>query len=96
MRFRRAGWTPPPLPTTTAFAYHEHRTSAEHDQYMASVHKVHAEVLRIVQSIVPDADLQLYGSCLSDLSLGKGADVDLSLRFQQAVDVKQQFESGLL
>lgn len=41
-----------------------------------------------------DAHLDVYGSCLSGLSLGKNADVDLSLSFSLGVKYKQEFDSG--
>lgn len=41
-----------------------------------------------------DARLDVYGSCLSGLSLGKNADVDLSLTFSEAIERKTDFEAG--
>ena len=41
-----------------------------------------------------DARLDVYGSCLSGLSLGKNADVDLSLTFSEAIERKMDFETG--
>ncbi len=41
-----------------------------------------------------DANLDVYGSCLSGLSLGKNADVDLSLTFSLGVEMKRNFEAG--
>ena len=43
-----------------------------------------------------DARLDVYGSCLSGLSLGKNADVDLSLTFSEAIEKKMDFEAGSL
>ncbi len=41
-----------------------------------------------------DARLDVYGSCLSGLSLGKNADVDLSLTFSEGIEKKLDFEAG--
>ncbi len=41
-----------------------------------------------------DARLDVYGSCLSGLSLGKNADVDLSLTFKEGIEKKIDFEAG--
>ena len=41
-----------------------------------------------------DARLDVYGSCLSGLSLGKNADVDLSLTFKEGIEKKNDFEAG--
>ena len=70
-------------------------------QYLISIEKLR---YRLEQKIrhgrgsgeFADARLDVYGSCLSGLSLGKNADVDLSLTFSEAVEKKNDFEAGYL
>ena len=42
----------------------------------------------------PKARVSIYGSCLSNLSLGKGADVDLSLWIPEADQLRTAFQIG--
>ena len=41
-----------------------------------------------------DAELVIYGSCLSGLSLGKSSDVDVSIHLPRALVAKEDFEAG--
>ena len=43
---------------------------------------------------IKDAELTIYGSCLSGLSLGKNSDVDVSIHLPGALVLKEDFEAG--
>lgn len=43
---------------------------------------------------IKDAELTIYGSCLSGLSLGKNSDVDVSIHLPSALALKEDFEAG--
>jgi DNA polymerase sigma len=66
----------------------------DHQAYTRSINILHEHLSKLIQQRFPDARLSVYGSCLSDLSLGKSSDVDLSLDFKRAREVKDQFEIG--
>lgn len=70
------------------------KDEAEHARYLKSIDTLHQRMDRLLKQRFPDARLSVYGSCLSDLSLGKAADVDLSLVLDAAVANKEGFESG--
>jgi hypothetical protein len=65
-------------------------------QYNSAVSKLRQKISDILQERFPDARISIYGSCLSDLSLGKGADVDLSLWMPKAEQLRNDFERGRL
>eukprot|EP00536_Pseudo-nitzschia_multiseries_P010065 jgi/Psemu1/202310/e_gw1.295.42.1 len=71
------------------------------EKYLISIEKLRSRIENRIQQgsnarKFRDARLEVYGSCLSGLSLGKNADVDLSLTLSEAVENKQQFEAGEL
>lgn len=65
-------------------------------QYDAAVRKVHLKISALLKERFPEARVSIYGSCLSNLSLGKGADVDLSLWIPKAEELQVGFEEGRL
>eukprot|EP00532_Pseudo-nitzschia_australis_P003489 CAMPEP_0168186530 /NCGR_PEP_ID=MMETSP0139_2-20121125/14490_1 /TAXON_ID=44445 /ORGANISM="Pseudo-nitzschia australis, Strain 10249 10 AB" /LENGTH=1085 /DNA_ID=CAMNT_0008108561 /DNA_START=23 /DNA_END=3281 /DNA_ORIENTATION=- len=70
-------------------------------KYLLSIEKLRRRIENRIRkgtyAKFKDARLEVYGSCLSGLSLGKNADVDLSLTFFcEAIDQKKQFEDGVL
>jgi hypothetical protein len=65
-------------------------------QYDAAVRKLHQKISDLLKERFPEARVSIYGSCLSDLSLGKGADVDLSLWLPKAEELRTDFEAGRL
>jgi DNA polymerase sigma len=67
-----------------------------HESYRKSIHKLHNRLTILLTKRFPNARLSIYGSCLSDLSLGKGSDVDLSLFLPEVDKLKTDFEQGNL
>jgi len=65
-----------------------------HDKYLQSIEKLRSVAETSIRQIYPDARVSLYGSCLSDLSLGKNADVDMSLHIPSVAECKAKFEAG--
>jgi senataxin/terminal uridylyltransferase len=65
-------------------------------QYLKAIDNLRERLEALLKEKFPDARLSVYGSCLSDLSLGKDADVDLSLHLQAAAEARAQFEDGTL
>jgi hypothetical protein len=65
-------------------------------QYDAAVRKLHQKISELLKERFPEARVSIYGSCLSNLSLGKGADVDLSLWLPRAEELRTDFEQGRL
>jgi len=71
------------------------------EKYLFSIEKLRSRIESRIQQgsharKFRYARLEVYGSCLSGLSLGKNADVDLSLTLSEAVENKLQFEAGEL
>jgi hypothetical protein len=66
----------------------------QHARYLASVTKLHDRINTVLKQKYPTARLSIYGSCLSDLSLAKSSDVDLSLYLDRAADIRKLFEKG--
>jgi len=69
-------------------------------KYLLSIERLRSRVEERIRKgydkTLKDAHLDVYGSCLSGLSLGKNADVDLSLTFSDAIEKKSEFDSGAL
>ncbi len=68
----------------------------KHQKYLAAIQKLHSTISESVRKVYPDAVLTIYGSCWSDLSLGKNSDVDLSLHLGESERLNKLFESGEL
>jgi hypothetical protein len=69
--------------------------STDNDQhYQRAVSKLHRRLSNILTKSFQGARLSVYGSCLSNLSLGAGSDVDLSLWIPAADDLKRGFDDG--
>ncbi len=65
-----------------------------HSKYEVAVKKLHQTISKLLKDRFPDARVSIYGSCLSNLSLGKGADVDLSLWLPKAEQLQTDFHEG--
>ena len=76
------------------FSLREDRNVEQHRLYQRAVTGLHAHVSKLIQHVFPRATLSIYGSCLSDLSLGKSSDVDISIYIEQAQQSKNAFENG--
>jgi len=63
-------------------------------QYKKAVRKIHQRLSNVLTSRFHGARLSIYGSCLSNLALGKGSDVDMSLWIPAADSLKKEFDSG--
>ncbi|GAX16538.1 terminal uridylyltransferase [Fistulifera solaris] len=72
------------------------KNEEKHQKYLAAIQKLHCTLSESVKRVYPDAVLTIYGSCLSDLSLGKNSDVDLSLHLGESERLNKLFESGEL
>lgn len=66
------------------------------DKYRSAVVKLHQRLTKLLTNRFPGARVSIYGSCLSNLSLGAGADVDLSLSIPSAEEMKKDFQQGKL
>jgi Cid1 family poly A polymerase len=62
--------------------------------YVKAIRKLHSDLSTLLTKRFPGARLSIYGSCLSDLSLGKNADVDLSLYIEELAYSKDEYEAG--
>lgn len=62
--------------------------------YKRSVNRLYEHLSKLLDKAYPNCSLSIYGSCLSDLSLGKSSDVDISIYISQAQRSKDDFESG--
>ena len=77
------------------FLERKHSDSPDkHKRYLDAIDNVHARLTKLLTSRFPKARLSIYGSCLSDLSLGQASDVDLSLWIPEAAKLKAGFEGG--
>jgi hypothetical protein len=65
-----------------------------HKAVSKAVSKLQQRLSNILTSRFHGARLSIYGSCLSNLSLGKGSDVDLSLWIPEADALKKGFNDG--
>lgn len=63
-------------------------------RYHTAVERLHQRLVKLLTDRFPNARVSIYGSCLSNLSLGKGADVDLSLWIPEAERLKTAFHDG--
>ncbi|KAL3912512.1 MAG: hypothetical protein SGILL_006851 [Bacillariaceae sp.] len=78
-------------------ASHRPAQSTDNDQhYQRAVSKLHRRLSNILTRAFQGARLSIYGSCLSNLSLGKGSDVDLSLWIPFADELKRDFDDGFI
>jgi hypothetical protein len=69
-------------------------TATTQHQYMKSVNKLHHRLSNILKARFRGAQVNIYGSCLSNLSLGKGSDVDVSLSIPDVQELKADFQHG--
>jgi DNA polymerase sigma len=71
------------------------KDEAVHDQYLKSIDNLRQRIQEICKSKVSkESAVSVYGSCQADLSLGKNADVDLSLHVEEAAELRRKFEAG--
>ena len=66
----------------------------QHTKYLQCIESLHTRLKKILTKRFPGSTLSVYGSCLSDLSLGKAADVDLSLHIPYLKYAKDSFGNG--
>ena len=66
----------------------------QHQEYLDAIQGLHRRLAELLAKRFPGSRLSIYGSCLSDLSLGKAADVDLSLHIPELAHAKVSYESG--
>lgn len=76
------------------FGVNQEKDAKQHKSYLEAVERLHAHIAKLVRQVYSDASLSIYGSCLSDLSLGKSSDVDLSLYIEKAQRNKEAFHRG--
>lgn len=62
--------------------------------YNYAINQVRDRILTKLQHMFPQVRISIYGSCLSNLSLGKGSDVDLSLWIPEVQELKDGFQEG--
>jgi hypothetical protein len=67
---------------------------AMYKQYQRTVSKLHQRLSTVMAARFRGARVSIYGSCLSQLSLGKGSDVDLSLWIPEAEMLTIGFRDG--
>ena len=72
------------------------REREEHAQYLESINKLRQHLASILEQRFPGSRLSIYGSCSSDLSLGRATDVDMNLVVPELQLAKQNYESGRL
>ena len=65
-------------------------------QYLDAINRVHRRIEKLLKNRFPGARLSIYGSCLSDLSLGHASDIDLSLWLPEAEKLKRRFQDGTI
>jgi DNA polymerase sigma len=63
-------------------------------RYLDSIHALRQCLSQILTRRFPNSRLSVYGSCLSDLSTGTSADVDLSLHVEALESAKTSFDAG--
>lgn len=66
----------------------------KHEQYLAAVKGLKERITFLLSKGYHGARLDIYGSCLSDLSLGISSDVDLSLNLPYLATIKDRFRMG--
>ena len=64
----------------------------EKDTYLKAIYELHEQLKGMLSNRYPGSRISVYGSCLSDLSLGKNADVDFSLFIEELADTKNDYE----
>jgi senataxin/terminal uridylyltransferase len=64
----------------------------EKNAYLNAIYDLHEQLKGILANRYPGSRISMYGSCLSDLSLGKNADVDFSLYIEELADTKNDYE----
>jgi hypothetical protein len=65
-------------------------------KYDVAINRVYQRLTNLLITRFPKARLSMYGSCLSDLSLGQASDVDLSLWLPQAASLKEGYHAGTI
>ena len=65
----------------------------EKDAYLKAIYELHEQLKGMLANRYPGSRISMYGSCLSDLSLGKNADVDFSLYIEELADTKNDYET---
>lgn len=73
---------------------HEGRHDENQDLFERGVTKLKQKLDQVLGRRFPGCKLQVYGSCLSDLSTGKASDVDISIHIPALQKAKKRFEAG--
>jgi hypothetical protein len=81
-------------PVFIADLLRERTTEDQHEQFLKAVERLKSRLIQILAVRFRGATLDVYGSCLSDLSLGKSSDVDLSLHLPRLAEIKHEFQTG--
>ena len=76
--------------------FHHENAEAQHARglYQQAVSRLVDTLRSVLQRRYKGAEILVYGSCLSNLSLGKSSDVDISLHLPAAAHLKEKFASG--
>ena len=72
----------------------KNETPEEHQRYNLAIKRLHQRISSLLSQRFPNSRLSIYGSCLSDLSIGQASDVDLSLWLPEAAALKADFGCG--
>lgn len=63
-------------------------------RYQAAVDKLMTNLRMLLQKRFRGCEVRVYGSCLSNLALGRSSDVDISLHLPAFAQLKRDFETG--
>ena len=72
----------------------EKTSKDQNSQFLKAVTNLQRRIIDILSSRFHGARLDIYGSCMSDLSLGKTSDVDLSLHLPHLAEMRNAFRNG--
>ena len=73
---------------------HEGGQNQSHDSFSQAVGNLKRKLDTVLGGRFQGSRLEVYGSCLSDLSIGKASDVDVSIHIPALRDAKNKFERG--
>ena len=75
--------------------HHENAETQEaRSLYQTAVDKLINNLRMVIQQRFRGSEVRVYGSCLSNLALGKSSDVDISLHLPAFAKLKHLFETG--
>jgi hypothetical protein len=70
--------------------------SDQQDAFATAVNKLRHQLNGVLKDRLQGCRLEVYGSCLSNLAIGKSSDVDISIHIPELNDVKKAFERGTM